>query len=334
MTSETPKASVFDGLQEKADAADQAKVVPSNVMSFDEAKTLAGDHLVRGIAADGMVRAFAITAKNTVERAHEGHNTSPLVTAALGRLMMGAQMMGAMTKVEDQLISLIIQGDGPIGGLTVTADCNGNVKGYANHPNVWLPTNEAGKLDVGGGIGRGTLTAIFDVPGLEPYSSQVELVSGEIGDDLTSYFVTSDQVPTSVGVGVLVDKDTSVRQAGGFIIQLMPGHPDSLVDQLEENLKDVTSVTTMLEEGMTPAGILDLLLRGMDFRVLETMPVQFHCGCTEARAGAAALALGEVEVEDIIGNGEPIEVYCHFCGKRYELTPEYLRQLLLESLQK
>lgn len=302
-----------------------------NVLDFDTAKVLHGDHLVRGIAADGMIRAFAITARETVQTAHENHNTSPLVTAALGRLMMGAQMMGFMSKNPDELISLVVRGDGPIEGMTVTADTEGHVKGFANHPNVWLPANELGKLDVGGGIGAGTLTVVHDVPHIEPYSSQVELVSGEIGDDLTSYFVTSDQVPTSVGVGVLVDKDTSVKQAGGFIIQLMPGHYEYLVDELEQNLSGVDSVTSMLEEGLQPTQILERLLAGMDFKVLETAPVSFKCDCDEDRAIRASLALGEVELRDMIETGEPAEVYCHFCGKRYYLTVEKLMELVAQA---
>ncbi|MGN0060383.1 MAG: Hsp33 family molecular chaperone HslO, partial [Coriobacteriales bacterium] len=175
------------------------------LIGFDERRAQQGDHIVRGTAADGMIRAFAITARETVETAHENHSTSPLATAALGRLMMAGQMMGVMFKGPDELVTLTVRGDGPIGGLTVTANTHGQVKGFANHPNVWRAHNALGKLDVGGGIGAGTLTVIRDQPGIEPYSSTVELVSGEIGDDLTSYFVLSDQVPTSVGVGVLVN---------------------------------------------------------------------------------------------------------------------------------
>ena len=224
----------------------------STIINYDQAKLRAGDHLVRGTAADGMIRAFAITARKTVQTARDNHHTSPLVTAALGRLMMGALMMGSMFKEPDELITLMVEGDGPVKGLTVTANCEGQVKGFANNPQVWLPLKTNGKLDVGAGIGAGTLTAIRDLPGTEPYSSQVELVSGEIGDDLTHYFTVSDQVPSSVGVGVLVSRTQDVQQAGGFIVQLMPGYDDYLVDELEANLANITSVTAMLEEGLSP----------------------------------------------------------------------------------
>lgn len=301
-----------------------------NVIDFDTAKILAGDHMVRGVAADGMIRAFAITAKETVQTAHENHNTSPLVTAALGRLMMGGLMMGSMSKDPNELISLVVQGDGPIEALTVTVDTAGHVKGFANQPNVWLPPNDQGKLDVGSGIGQGTLSVVHDVPHIEPYSSQVELVSGEIGDDLTSYFAISDQIPTSVGVGVLVNKDTSVKQAGGFIIQLMPGYYEYLTDELEANLQGVTSVTSLMEDGLTPTQILEKLLEGMDFKVLDVMPVSFRCDCSEDRAIRSAVALGEVELRDIIEKGETAEVFCHFCGKRYYLTPQKLAQMIVD----
>ena len=191
------------------------------VIDFDDARLRQHDHIVRGTAADGMIRAIACTAKETVEEAHQNHNTSPLVTAALGRLLMAGQMMGQMSKTDDELITLTVRGDGPIEGLTVTANNKGQVKGFAHHAHVWLPLKEDGHLDVGGGIGHGELSVVFDRPGIVPYSSQVELVSSEIGEDLTNYFVLSDQVPSSVGVGVLVAPDTSVRQAGGFIIQLI-----------------------------------------------------------------------------------------------------------------
>lgn len=298
------------------------------VIDLQEQRIRRGDHIVRGTAADGMIRAFAITARQTVQTAHENHHTSPLVSAALGRLMMGAQMMGAMSKADDELITLTVRGDGPIGGLTVTANNQGQVKGFAYHPNVWLPLRENGHLPVGDGIGAGTLSAVFDRPGVAPYSSQVELVSGEIGEDLTYYFAVSDQVPTAVGVGVLVDTDTSIRQAGGFIVQLMPGHFESLVDELEQNLRGIDSVTDLLEAGMTPTDMLQYILRDMDYQELDVLPAEFHCGCDEERAGRAVAALGEDELRDMIEKGETAEVYCHFCGRRHYLQPSELRNLL------
>lgn len=299
-----------------------------NIIDFHRLKMEQGDHIVRGTAAGGFIRAFAINSRNTVQTARDAHNTSPLVTAALGRLMMSAQMMGFMMKNPEELITIIVRGDGPVEALTVTADTNGRVKGFANNPNVWLPLNERGKLDVGGGIGAGTLTVVRDQPYTEPYTSQVELVSGEIGDDMTNYFVVSDQVPTVVGVGVLVDRNMTVKQAGGFIIQLMPGYWDELADQLEANLAGVDSVTNMMEKGMTPTDILEHLLRGLDFKASEMAPVEFYCGCDEKRATRATLALGAAEIKDMIEKNEPAEVYCHFCGNRFNFTPEQLQQML------
>lgn len=310
-------AAIEQGTAASADAAPNLITVPYQ-----------GDHLVRGIAADGMIRAFAVTARQTVQTARDCHHTSPVATAALGRLMMGAQMMGAMLKGPDELITLTVRGDGPLGGLTVTADTQGRVKGFANHPNVWLDLNSMGKLDVGGAIGAGSLTVVRDMPGIEPYVSQVELASGEIGDDLASYFLMSDQIPTSVGVGVLVGRDLNVKQAGGFVIQLMPGHYEYLVDEVEANLMGVNSVTSMLEDGMGPTEILQHLLRGMDFQPLETTPVSFYCGCNTERASRVMLALGAEELRDMIDKDEPAEAYCHFCSKRHTFSPAQLRELL------
>lgn len=287
-----------------------------------------GDYLVRGIAENGMVRAFAVTARSTVQELSTRHQASPLVTAALGRLAMAGQMMGSMMKSDDELLTLMVHGDGPIGPITVTANANGDVKGYAAHHDVWLPLKRAGKLDVGAGVGEGTLTVIRDIPGVEPYTSQTELVTGEIGDDLTHYFVLSDQVPTSVGVGVLIDTDLSVKCAGGFIVQLMPGHYEYLVEMLERNLSNIDSVTKMLSSGMSPEDILNEILDGMDFHVLDTMPVRFYCGCNGDRAERATMALGEDEIRDMIAKGEPAEVYCHFCGNRYTLDASKLQDLL------
>lgn len=299
-----------------------------DIIDFGELQAKRHDHLVRGIAADGMIRAFAVSGRETVQAARDAHRTSPVVTAALGRLMMGAQMMGAMMKNPEELITLTVRGDGPMGGMTVTADAHGHVKGFANHPNVWLPLNGLKKLDVGGAVGAGTLSVVHDLPRMEPYVSQVELASGEIGDDLARYFALSDQIPTSVGVGVLVDRNLTVRQAGGFILQLMPGHYEYLVDDLEANLSGVASVTQMMEDGMGPEDMLCHLLRGMDFEVLDTRPVSFHCGCNEERAGRVMLALGATELQDMIRTGETAEAYCHFCGKRHHFTPEQLQDLL------
>lgn len=303
----------------------------AEVINLEDARVRAGDHLVRGTAAGGQIRAFALTARHTVETAHQNHNTSPLVSAALGRLLMGGVMMGAMSKAEDQLITLTVRGDGPIGTLMVTANNRGQVKGFAAHPNVWLPLRPDQHLNVGAGVGAGELSAVFDLPGTAPYSSRVELVSGEIGDDLTQYFALSDQVPTSVGVGILVDVDTSIRQAGGFIIQMMPGYDEYILDDLEHNLSSITSVTELLEAGMTPTDMLNHLLGGLDYQEQEIMPVEFYCGCDTDRAARATLALGRDELEDMISKGETADVYCHFCGKHHHLSPSQLEDLLADK---
>ena len=290
-----------------------------------------GDQIVRGTAANGMIRAIAISAKDAVQAARDAHSTSPVVTAALGRLMMAAQMIGVTFKSQDELLTLKVDGDGPVGGLTVTADNAGNVKGYANHPNVWIDLNSKGKLDVGGAVGSGTLTVVRDIPFLEPYVSRVNLVSGEIGDDISSYYAQSEQIPTAVGVGVLVDTDTSVKCAGGFFIQLMPGYEPQLIDTLEDNLSKLDSVTTMLDVGMTPQAILESALVGLDYHTNETCPACFKCDCSLDKVSSTVLSLGAQEIRSMIDEQKPLEVCCHFCAKRYELSVQQLEELLAQA---
>lgn len=301
-----------------------------DVINFADARARVGDHAVRGTAMGGMIRALAISSRDTVQSAHERHQTSPLVTAALGRLLMAAQMMGLMSKNDDELLTLSVRGSGPIGGLTVTANNAGQVKGFAQHPEVYLPLREDGHLDVRGGIGSGELSAVFDQPDVMPYSSQVPLASGEIAEDIAYYFATSDQVPSAVGLGVLVGADTCVRKAGGFIIQLMPDCPDEFAEQLEQNLKDVTSVTDLLRRGMSPTDLLNHILRGMEYEELDAVPVEFYCGCDEKRAKRAVAALGDSVIRDMIEKSETAEVYCHFCGQRHYIAPDALADLLGE----
>lgn len=300
----------------------------ADIIDFESAKAHSGDHMVRGTAAYGMVRAFAVSARGVVQTARDNHDTAPVVTAALGRLMMGALMMGMMFKEPDELITLIVKGDGPIRAMTVTANCEGQVKGFPGEPHVWLPLRVDGKLDVGGAVGKGTLSAIRDLPGIEPYSSRVELVSGEIAEDLTSYFAVSDQVPTSVGLGVLVGRKSDVECAGGFIVQLMPDCIDEVAETIEHNLASITSVTDLLREGALPNDLLTRVLDGLGYQELESMPVEFYCGCNEERAARATMALGAEELADMVAKGETAEVLCHFCGRRHYLSPEQLRQLL------
>lgn len=286
------------------------------------------DRLVRATAANAQIRAFACTTRELVEQARQAHDTSPVMTAALGRLLTAGAMMGSMLKGEDDLLTLRIRSDGPAAGLTVTADAKGDVKGYALNPQVILPANEQGKLDVGGALGAGMLTVIKDMGLKEPYSGQIELQTGEIAEDLTYYFAVSEQIPSSVGLGVLMEKDNTVRQAGGFIIQLMPFAEEAVIVKLEENLKKISSVTSMLDQGMTPEDILGQLLDGMDIHITDTLPLHFSCDCSRERVEKVLLSIGKDELQDMIREGKEIEVNCQFCGKAYTFQVEELEGLL------
>ena len=279
------------------------------------------DYIVRATAADHQLRAFAVTSKDIVEKAREIHNTSPVATAAIGRLLTAASIMGSMMKGEKEC-------GGPIGGITVTADSNADVKGYVNNPNVILPPNAQGKLDVSGALGPGFLNVIKDIGLREPYNGQTHLVSGEIAEDLTYYFATSEQVPSSVGLGVLMDKDNHVRQAGGFIIQVMPDTDDEVIDKLEARLGEVHSVTEMLDKGMTPEDILNYVLEGMDVEILETVPTQYKCDCSFERVSKVIASLGKKELQEMIDDGKPVEVNCQFCGSHYKFDTEQLKEFI------
>lgn len=285
------------------------------------------DYLVRAAAADAQVRAFAVTARDTVETARAAHDTSPVMTAALGRLLCAGAMMGSMMKGDADILTLQIRGDGPAGGLTVTADSKGRVKGYAVHPQVILPANSQGKLDVGGAIGAGTLQVIRDLGLKEPYVGQTDLQTGEIAEDLTWYFAASEQVPSSVGLGVLMEKNNTVKQAGGFIVQLMPFAEETVIEKLEANLSRIHSVTKLLEDGNSPEQILGILLEGMDMELLSTMPVEFSCNCSRERVAKALYSIGKKEMDEMIADGEPIEVKCHFCNRAYQFSVEDLKQI-------
>ncbi len=286
------------------------------------------DYIVRATAADHQLRAFAVTSRDIVEKAREIHNTSPVATAAIGRLLTAASMMGSMMKGEKDVLTLQIECGGPIGGITVTADSNADVKGYVNNPNVILPPNAQGKLDVSGALGPGFLNVIKDIGLREPYNGQTHLVSGEIAEDLTYYFATSEQVPSSVGLGVLMDKDNHVRQAGGFIIQVMPDTDDEVIDKLEARLGEVNSVTDMLDKGMTPEDILGYVLDGMDVEILETIPTQYKCNCSVERVSKAIASIGKKDLQEMIDDGEPIEVNCQFCGSHYKFDTEQLKTFM------
>lgn len=255
-----------------------------------------GDYIVRATAADNQIRAFAATTRELVEKARLAHNTSPVATAALGRLLTGGAMMGVMMKGEKDVLTIQVKGDGPIGGLTVTADSQGHVKGYVDNPEVMLPANALGKLDVGGAVGHGMLRVIKDMGLKEPYVGQVALETGELGDDLTYYFATSEQVPSSVGLGVLMEKDNTVKQAGGFIIQLMPFTDEKVIEALEKKISEVQSVTSMLNQGMTPEDILNELLGEFQPEISEKVPAEFHCDCSKERVEKVLVSLSLIHI--------------------------------------
>lgn len=286
------------------------------------------DYIIRATAANHQIRAFAATTKNLVETARQVHNTSPVATAALGRLMTAGTMMGVMMKGDKDVLTLQIQCSGPIGGLTVTADSKGRVKGYVNNPDVLIHANAQGKLDVGGALGLGVLSVIKDLGLKEPYVGQTELKTGEIGDDLTYYFASSEQVPSAVGLGVLMEKDNTVRQAGGFIIQLMPFAEEEVIAKLEKNLAEVTSVTNLLDQGCTPEMILEKLLGDMDLEILDKTETCFHCNCDKIRVGKVLISLGEKELQSLIDDGEDVELNCHFCNSHYKFSMDEMKELL------
>lgn len=284
--------------------------------------------MIRATAANSQVRAFAITTRDMVEHARAAHNTSPVATAALGRLMTGAAMMGSMMKGDKNILTLQIQCSGPIQGLTVTADSKGNVKGYVNNPDVILPASAKGKLDVGRAVDLGVLTVIKDLGLKEPYVGQVELKTGEIADDLTYYFASSEQVPSAVGLGVLMEKNNTVRRAGGFIVQLMPNAEEEVIVQLEKNLAEITSVTELLDQGCTPEMILEKLLGNMGLEILDRMDTQFYCNCDKDRVAKALISIGAKELQSLIDEGKTIELNCHFCNTNYEFTVDEMKELL------
>lgn len=289
------------------------------------------DYIVRAMAAGAQIRAFACTTAELVETARQAHNTSPVVTAALGRLLSAGAMMGCMLKGEEDLLTLQIKGDGPMQGVLVTADAKGNVKGYATAPDVILPANHQGKLDVAGAVGKGSLRVIRDMGLKEPYVGQTLLQTGEIAEDLTYYFASSEQVPSSVGLGVLMERDNTVRQAGGFIVQLMPFAEDAAIDRLERNLSGITSVTAMLDAGDTPEQMLGRILEGLDCQVTDTCPVAFSCNCSKERIEKVLISLGKKEIQDMIHEGREVEVNCHFCNTHYRFSVEELKGIYRKS---
>ena len=286
------------------------------------------DYIIRATAANDQIRAFAAVTTEMVETAREHHNTSPVATAALGRLLTAGAMMGSMMKGEKDVLTLQIKAGGPLQGITVTADSQGNVKGYVGNPDVCIPANSKGKLDVAGAVGPGFLTVIKDMGLKEPYSGQVMLQTCEIAEDLTYYFATSEQVPSAVGLGVLMNKNNTVRQAGGFIVQLMPFAEDEVISRLEQNVQKINSVTNLLEEGHTPESLLEKVLEGFDVQINEKMDTRFHCNCSKERVAKALISIGRKELNEMIQEGKPIEMNCHFCNTNYNFTVEELKEIL------
>ncbi|MBO5238849.1 MAG: Hsp33 family molecular chaperone HslO [Lachnospiraceae bacterium] len=286
------------------------------------------DYIIRGTAANDQVRFFAATTKEMVETARSIHNTSPVATAALGRLLTAGAMMGCMSKRESDLTTLQIKCSGPIEGLIVTADGAANVKGYVTNPNVILPANSKGKLDVAKALDLGVLSVIKDIGLKEPYIGQTHLVSGEIAEDLTYYFATSEQVPSSVALGVLMEKTNTVKQAGGFIIQLMPFADDELITDLEERLKEFSSITSLLDQGMTPEDMMNKLFTGYDVNIMDTISTAYRCDCSKERVYQAVMSIGRKDIQEMIAENKPIEVNCHFCGKNYVFDVEDLKSML------
>ena len=286
------------------------------------------DYIIRATAANRQIRAFAAVTTDMVETARKAHNTSPVATAALGRLLTGGAMMGTMMKGDKDILTLQIHAGGPLQGITVTADSKGNVKGYVGNPNVCIPANSKGKLDVAGAVGVGFMNIIKDMGLKEPYMGQVALQTSEIADDLTYYFATSEQVPSAVGLGVLMNKDNTVRQAGGFIVQLMPFAEESVIAKLEENVQKITSVTNLLEEGHTPESLLERVLEGFDIEINDRMDTKFYCNCSKERVEKALISIGRKELNELIQEGKEVEMNCHFCNTNYVFSVEELKEIL------
>lgn len=285
------------------------------------------DTLIRAYAADGFVRAFAASTKDIVAFAKKAHGTSPVCTAALGRLLTAGSMMGLMMKSKADIMTLLIRCEGPIGGLCVTADAEGNVKGYVNEPLVMLPAKPNHHFDVGGALGKGILSVIRDLGLKDPYVGEVELQTGEIAEDLTYYFASSEQTPSVVGLGVLMNKDNTVACAGGFILQLMPDCPEDVIERIEQNIKDIPSVTDMLSSGMTPEDILNRTLDGLNPEVTDTLTPKYLCNCSKERYAKGIMSLGKKDLDSLIAGGEDIEVVCRFCGKKYVFTADELKDM-------
>ncbi|MBR1865233.1 MAG: Hsp33 family molecular chaperone HslO [Lachnospiraceae bacterium] len=286
------------------------------------------DTIIKGMAAGKQVRFFSAYTKEVVETARSTHNTHPVATAALGRLLTAGAIMGSMCKNNSDVLTLQIQCSGPIKGLTVTSNAQAQVKGYVNRPDIMLPPSSKGKLDVGAALGQGVLSVIKDIGLKEPYVGQCSLVSGEIAEDLTYYFANSEQIPTSVALGVLMERNNTVKHAGGFILQLMPFAEEALIADLEVRLRDFTSITSLMEQGLTPSDLMTKLFDGYDVEFTDTQTPQYHCDCSRERVYKAVMSIGRTDIEEMIADQKPIEVNCHFCNKTYTFDTEALKSML------
>ena len=287
------------------------------------------DQIVRVITSDGAVMASAITGKELVEHARQIHKTLPVATAALGRSLMGASMMGNQLKGDNDSLTLQIRGGGPLGMITCVSDSQGNVRGYVTNPFVDIPRKSQGKLDVGAAVGTdGSLTVIKDLGLKEPYVGSIPLVTGEIAEDITAYFAQSEQIPTACALGVLVGKDQSVTAAGGYIIQLLPGAPDDIIDKIESGIQNAGAVSRLLAAGMDGQVVLETVLHGFDLEILETQPVEYRCYCSRDRVTRTLISLGRTELQSIVDDGKDIHIDCQFCDKIYDYTPDQVRQIL------
>ena len=289
------------------------------------------DYLVRGMTMDGFVKVVAIRSTELVRRGAQIQGTTPNATAAFGRCLTAASMMGNMQKVENGSMTLQVRGGGPIGTITVVSDPAGNVRGCVTEPKVPLIEKYPGKLDVGATVGTdGTLTVIRDLQMKEPYIGSTELISGEIGDDVTAYFVQSEQTPTACALGVLVDRDCSVKVAGGYLVQLLPGAPDEVIDALEAGIQRAGAVTKMLEAGLTPEDILGQVCGDLGVVFMETTEVEYKCYCSRDRVTAALISLGRQELQEIVEEGKTFPIECQFCDEVYEFTTDDIKKILEE----
>ena len=289
------------------------------------------DTLTKAITKDGFFKIAAVVSTDTVNQAQQYHQTMPTASAALGRLLTAGLMMADGLKEEDATLTLQLRGDGPLGILAVVADSKGGVKGYVANPDTDLPLKENGKLDVGAGVGKGMLSVIRDLKMKEPYIGQIPIQTGEIGDDLAYYFMQSEQIPSVVALGVLVDRDYSISCAGGFLIQVMPGCDDKSLTRLENSLGGIMSVTEMLSQGMSGEDMIRYLMLGFETEILETLPVGYHCNCSKDRMERAMISLGKKELEDIISEQGSAEILCHFCNKGYIFDKTELEEMLIKA---